>query len=77
MAATWDSVALTRTKSFYSPEDGRQGPSDLRARPPLLWSTLPGVGRMGFNKFLNMSVHLSFSDVTVGAFMSDSVVLLR
>lgn len=37
---------------------------------------MEGVERNGFQQ-VSESVNLWFSDVTIGAFMSDSVVLLR
>ena len=44
--------------------------------PPSRWSTLTAGGWDGLQQD-SKSINLWFSDVTVGAFMSDSVVLLR
>lgn len=70
-----DRVAVTFTRFLYGPEEGCQGPL-TSVLGPRGCRPRQGAGGMGFNTFLN-AVNFSFSDVTVGAFMSDSVVLLR
>ena len=64
----WGRVALTLAASVCSPEGGCRVPD----------RGLEYLGGEGDGlQPVSESVHFWFSDVTVGAFMSDSVVLLR